>query len=261
MPKRKIIEINEDLCIGCGVCIESCAEGALRIVDGKAKVISDSFCDGLGACLTGCPTDALKIVEREADPFDEEAVKEHLEAARPPAAPSAIPSRVSTGVHAAAPGAAPLPCGCPGSMARALPGKPVSIQGGPAFRAASELRQWPVQLRLIPPRWELFDHANLLILADCAAVAAPDLHPSLVRGRTLALSCPKLDDRNQSLEKLTQIFRDNAVASVTVAIMEVPCCAGLHRLVGEALAASGKAIPVELIRLSVAGEILERRPA
>lgn len=237
MSKRKIIEINEALCNGCGACITSCAEGALKLVDGKAKVVSDSFCDGLGACLGTCPTGALKIIEREAPDFDEEAVKTAM---TKPAAP------------------APLACGCPGTMARQLtPRTPSHAQNAASEPLSSQLTQWPVQLRLVPESGPQYAGRELLLLADCVAVAYPDLQRGLIAGRSLALSCPKLDNPQQSLDKLTAIFR-NPLKAVVVAIMEVPCCGGLLRLAEEARELARGEFPIRVQRIGVAGEILER---
>lgn len=237
MATRKIIEIDEALCNGCGACISGCAEGALKLVNGKAKVVSENFCDGLGACLGTCPTGALTIVERDAAPFDEEAVKA---AQAKPAVPE------------------PLACGCPGTMARRLtPQAPRPLSGFAPEAPGSQLAQWPVQLRLIPESGPQYQGRELLLLADCVAVAYPDLHRGLLAGRSLALSCPKLDDPQQSLAKLTAIFK-NPLSAVTVAIMEVPCCGGLLRLAQEARAQASAAFPIRVVRIAVGGEILER---
>ena len=235
MAKRKIIEINEALCNGCGACITHCAEGALKLIDGKARVVSDRFCDGLGACLGTCPTGALTIVEREADAFDEEAVKVQ---AQPPLAP--------------------LACGCPGTLARTLTPRAQAPSPVNACEApASQLAQWPVQLRLIPESGPQYEGRELLLLADCVAVAYPDLQRGLLAGRSLALSCPKLDEPQQSLQKLVALFH-NPITAVSVAMMEVPCCGGLLRLAQQARAEAGATFPIRVLRVAVGGEILER---
>ena len=233
MVKRKIIEIDEERCTGCGNCVVSCAEGALAIVDGKAKVVNEVFCDGLGACIGDCPEDALRIVEREAPEFDEGAVKEHLAAAK----------------------AEPEPCGCPSStpmllrrQTHAEPGEP-----GPA-NLASELTNWPVQWRLVQPSAPFFKNADLLIAADCVPFAHAGFHRTFIKGRPLVIGCPKLDEQGAFLDKLAFLFRDAAPRSVTVVVMEVPCCSGLVRMVQEAIRRSGREIPLETHVVGIDGK-------
>jgi NAD-dependent dihydropyrimidine dehydrogenase PreA subunit len=223
---RKIIEIDEDKCNGCGLCIPNCAESALQIVDGKVRLVGDVYCDGLGACLGHCPESALKVIEREAVPFDMEAVHELLGSQKEH--PVACPSLSSVNLYAA------------------------SLQ---PTKRESALRHWPVQLKLLPTEAPRFQDADLLVVADCVPVAHPDFHASLLSGRTVVMGCPKLDDIAGYGDKLKEILKKNDVKSVTVATMEVPCCSGLSRVVDWAVEASGKAIPVRKHIVSVRGDM------
>lgn len=245
MAVRKIIEIDEGKCDGCGQCVLACAEGALRIVDGKAKVVSDVFCDGLGACIGECPQGALKIVEREAPEFDEEAAKEHVERAG-----------ADKGRHLAT-----EPCGCPSSnpmILRAGQGMPRA----PAHAAAEpdamppELTNWPVQWRLVQPSMPFFKGADVLLAADCVPFAYRDFHGRFLRGKPVIIGCPKLDEQQAYLDKLTALFREAAPRSLTVVMMEVPCCQGLMRLTTEALRRSGMDIPLSKFVVSIEGKVL-----
>lgn len=222
---RKIIEINEDKCDGCGNCVVSCAEGAIQIIGGKAKVIKDMFCDGLGACMGSCPKDALKIIEREADQFDEEAVHKHLEDMKKKTA--------HTG------------CGCQSSAIMTLKPmeKPVTTNncGAPS---ESQLANWPLKIRLVPPSAPYLKNAEILILADCSAAAYANLHRDFIKGKVVLMGCPKFDDSQMHIEKLAQIFAENGIKSITIARMEVPCCAGMAVLVKEALKTAKIDIPV-----------------
>lgn len=233
---RKIIRIDEELCNGCGICIDACAEGALVLVDGKAKLVAELYCDGLGACLGGCPTGALTIEEREADEFDESAVHALL-ASREAAAPPH---------HAGG--------GCPGSRAMQLARESA---GTPSFAGPSQLTNWPVQIHLLSPAAPYFENADVLVAADCVPFALASFHSELLRGKTLMVGCPKLDDAMAYRDKLTTLFRERTIRSVTVAIMEVPCCNGMRAVVEQALAASGKQIPLEIVRVGIRGEVLE----
>lgn len=238
MTMRNIVEIDEEKCDGCGNCIIACAEGALEIRDGKARIIKDMYCDGLGACLGDCPQDALKIVMKEVEPFDEKAVEEHLKTLKEK-------QKEEISVEAAA--------GCPGA-------KLVSFRQGAVTREgdtpASELRNWPVQIHLIPPTAPFFEGADLLIAADCLPFAMAGFHHSLLQGKILAVGCPKLDDAEAYVDKFTQIFASNDIKSITIGYMEVPCCAGLLHVVRKALEASGKPIPVSTVKVSVQGQEL-----
>ena len=228
---RKIIQIDEEKCNGCGACAAACHEGAIGMVDGKAKLLRDDYCDGLGDCLPACPTGAITFVEREAAAYDEEAVKENQK------------SRA-------------LPCGCPGSQAKAIRREGERRQPEAATAAPSRLSQWPVQIKLIPVRAPYFQGAHLLIAADCAAYARGDFHERYIRGRITLIGCPKLDEGDYA-EKLTAIIRENEIKSVTVVRMEVPCCGGIENAVKRALQESGKFIPWQVVTIGTDGSILE----
>ena len=237
MPQRTIVKIDEEKCTGCGECVTACAEGALKIVNGKAKLVSESYCDGLGACLGTCPEDAIVIEEREADPFDEEAVEKHMAA-------QAAPKQEQ-------------PFVCPGARARVIERNTSDRQSGAPGAAPSELTQWPVQLTLVPPSAPYFQDAELLLTADCAPFALNNFHERLLRGRAIAIACPKLDDVDAHIAKLTQILEQSSVRSVAVVHMEVPCCFGLMHIAQQAAAACGKEIPIREITVTISGEIDE----
>jgi len=249
--KRKIVKIDRDQCNGCGLCVPACAEGAIQIIDGKAKLASEVYCDGLGACLGECPEGALTIEEREVEAFDAAAVEKHLKKG---------PRKVEE-KHAHSP-APDLPCGCPGSSAQNLkrPGRP-DRETSPAKREAvpSELGNWPVQISLVPVQAPYLQGAKLLISADCAPFAYADFHRRLIKDKVVLIGCPKLDDAGLSQEKLKEIFRHNAIKEVEVVYMEVPCCFGLARLAQNALAESGKKIPLKLTKVAIRGEICETK--
>lgn len=249
---RKIIQIDEELCTGCGDCVPSCAEGALEIVDGKARVVADIYCDGLGACLGECPTGALSIHEREADEFDEHAVEQRL--AQQPATADPAP--------AAQPQVLPMSGGCPGkrlqSFAAAAAAPCASEAGEPA---ESALSHWPIQIMLVPPTAPFLKGADLLVLADCVPVAFPTLHRDFLQGKRVMMGCPKLDNVEAYVEKFAQIGRVSGVRSITTVVMEVPCCSALPRIVRQGLQRADAAIPTEEVVISVRGRILERRPA
>lgn len=226
---REVVKIDEDKCDGCGLCIPSCAEGAIQVIDGKARLVADNLCDGLGNCLGVCPQDAITVEQRDADAFDEEAVA------------AAQPSK-------------PAPAGgCPGMALRKL--EPTAPAAEAPART-SQLAQWPVQLHLLPPHGDIWRDADVLFAADCVPFAMPDFHEKLLAGKTLAIACPKLDDAGAYVAKLAEVFADNAIRSISVAHMEVPCCFGLWRIVEEALAQAGKAdLPVREITVRVNGTI------
>jgi ferredoxin len=221
MSKRKIIKIDEDKCNGCGQCIPNCPEGALEIIDGKARLVSDSFCDGLGVCLGYCPQGAISIKEREAEKYEE----------RPA-------------------------CGCPSAQTLDLRKKEQTTQKDMP-KGISELINWPVQIKLVPVNAPYLEGADLLITADCLPFAYADFHRDLLRGKILLMGCPKLDDAQFYQEKLSQVFKNNSIKSVTCAHMEVPCCFGLVKLVKDALSASGKDIPFNEITVTIKGEKLK----
>lgn len=208
MGLRTIVQIDEGLCNGCGLCIPNCAEGALQIVDGKARLVSDTYCDGLGACLGHCPQGALHVIEREAEAFDADVVH-----------------------------------------ARVTPKQPAPRPGW------SALRQWPVQFNLVPSKAAFFEDRDLLVIADCVPLASPHVHSHLLPTKAVVVGCPKFDDVQGYVNKLTAILRNNAVRSITVAYMEVPCCAGLLWIVQHAIAASGKPIPLDRQVVTIRGEI------
>ena len=240
--KRKIIQIDEDLCNGCGECVTSCAEGAIQLVNGKARLISDQYCDGLGACLGECPQDALKIVEREAPEFDEKAVEEHLHS-------SSRQKKTPAPVHT----------GCPSAAVRNFDrGRDVAEPSAGAETAASALTNWPVQIRLVPPTAPFLKNADLLVAADCVPVAYPSFHRDFLQGRVVLLGCPKFDDAEAYIQKFSQIFKTANIKSVTVVVMEVPCCQGLPAMVKEGMDKAGKQVPIEKVVVSAEGEILKR---
>ena len=239
--KRKIIEIDPDLCDGCGECVPSCAEGAIQVIDGKAQLMAEKFCDGLGACLGECPNDALKIIEREAEDFDETAVEEHLKKVEKTELPT--------------PGS--LPCGCPSTQLQSF-AQPDSCEQANVPRdqegQASALGHWPVQIKLVPPTAPFLKGADLLVVADCTPLAYPNFHRDFLKGKVVMMGCPKFDDVQEYIQKFTDIFKTAGIKSITTAVMEVPCCAGLPFIVKKALAASGKEIPVEEWVITVRGE-------
>lgn len=228
---RRIIEINREKCNGCGACAAACHEGAIAMVDGKAQLMRDDYCDGLGDCLPACPTGAIIFVEREAAAYDEAAV-----------------------LAAKAKKEEKLPCGCPGTAARAIHREesPCDVR----TPQQSQLRQWPVQIKLVPVNAPYFDGANLLIAADCTAYAYANFHQDFIRGKVTLVGCPKLDDVDYS-EKLTEILRQNNIKSVTVVRMEVPCCGGLEYAVRTALQNCGKLLPWQVKTISIKGELLD----
>ena len=234
--KRKIIRIDDERCNGCGVCAEACHEGAIGMVDGKARLLRDDYCDGLGDCLPVCPTGAISFEEREALAYDEAAVRANM-------------AKRDT---------APLACGCPGTNAKAIVREKVSRQNAPETDTArgSELLQWPVQIKLVPANAPYFENAHLLVAADCTAYAYAAFHESFMRGKITLIGCPKLDEGDYA-EKLTAIIKNNAIKSVTVVRMEVPCCGGLENAVKTALINSGKMIPWQVVTVSTDGHILD----
>ncbi|MCF8109575.1 MAG: 4Fe-4S binding protein [Desulfohalobiaceae bacterium] len=242
---RKIIEIDEELCDGCGQCVPSCEEGAIQIVDGKARLIADKYCDGLGNCLGECPTGALKVVEREAEPFDEEAVQELL-ARQKQEQPQ-------------------MACGCPSStMQQFSPCGQANIprtQAGQAniptaqTETGSALSHWPVQIKLVPPQAPFLKNADLLVTADCAPVATAEYHSRFLPGKVALMGCPKFDDAEEYLKKFVDIFNQADVNSVTVLSMEVPCCSGLLGIVKKAREVAKADVPIRNVILSTRGEV------
>src|SRR4030042_6362237 len=241
MGTRKIVKIDEEKCNGCGLCIPNCAEGALLIIDGKAKLFSDEFCDGLGACLGQCPEDAITIIEREAEDFDEKAVEAHLhkkQEAKPEPKPPPAPFT-----------------GCPSSRSIQFKAPGPEIEEGFVAPSSSMLSHWPVQLKLVPTHAPYFQDADLLVAADCVPFAYPNFHQDLLKGKAVVVGCPTLDDIQYYKEKLTEIFKTNSIKSVTVPYMEVPCCFGIVKATEDAIAASGKNILLKKVKIVIRGEI------
>lgn len=280
---RKIILIDEEKCDGCGLCVPSCAEGAIQIINGKAKLVGDRLCDGLGACLGECPQGALSIEEREAEEFDEVAVDKHLTklgAARPAgdrdhSRPAGVPSgnhdhNRPTDVPSGNLGHHHAPA-CPGTMTRSFAPAGTRTQThalgthGQHHETAAEgilesqLAQWPIQLKLVPPTAPYFRNADLVLAADCAPFAYADFHRRFLRDRAVAIGCPKLDDASYYVEKLAEIILQGHLKSITVVHMEVPCCSGLLWIVKEALAKAGRAVQLQSVVIGIRGEILAER--
>jgi len=239
--KRKIVSIDPKKCNGCGECVPSCAEGAIKMVNGKAVLSADNLCDGLGACLGTCPQDAITIIERDADEFDEAVVAKHLQTAGHPA-------EINTH-RPVAHGSG----GCPGSRMMTL--APAAAAGQEHTPGTSQLGQWPVQLTLVPANAPYFQHADLLITADCVPLAYPDYHRDFLAGKAVAMGCPKQPDAGAYVKKLTDIFRASTIKSVTVLQMEVPCCSGIVSATKQALVDCGKEIPLTVVTIGISGDI------
>jgi len=281
MAKREIITIDEEKCNGCGSCVPGCPEGALQIIDNKARLISDLFCDGLGACIGDCPEDAISIIEREAEPYDEvrvmenivkqgkNTIKAHLEhlknhgetvflkQATDYLEEKGIANPLEEEVKDKA--GEKLPCGCPGSSVRDMreDKRETTEDDDINVNQKAELRQWPVQIHLVPVNAPYFDGADLLITADCVPFAYGNFHKDLLKGKILLVGCPKLDDAGFYKDKITEILKENNIKSVTIAHMEVPCCFGLVKLVNEALAEAGKDILLDDVTVKVNGEMVK----
>ena len=274
--KRKIIQIDEEKCNGCGVCIPNCHEGAMQLIDGKARLISDLFCDGLGACIGHCPEGAIEIIEREAEPYDERRVMEtlvpkgrntilaHLDHLRDHNEQEFLqqainylkenniimnPEKSEQHAHGE--------CGCPGSMAAVIEPHRGAAFRGAALPAASELRQWPVQLHLLNPQASYFKNADVLLAADCAAFAMGNFHDRFMKGKSIAIACPKLDSNKESyIQKLSSMIADTKINSLTVVMMEVPCCGGLLQMAQTARNNAGRNIPIKQAIVSLQGEVI-----
>lgn len=254
---RKMVVIDEEKCNGCGECVPSCAEGAIQIIDGKAKLLSDNLCDGLGACLGDCPLGAITIEEREADEYDEVAVESHLkEIGREPLPHHAEPAApVAGGCPSAAVKkfAQPAGGGCPSARAMKFD-KSTTEEDAVVSSRPSQLAQWPVQLHLVPPTAPFFQGADVLLAADCAPFAYADFQEDLLKGKALAIACPKLDNTEPYVEKLTAMITQSNIKSLTVVHMEVPCCNGLVMMAKQALANSGRDIPFETVCIGIRGD-------
>ena len=245
--KRKIIEIDEARCSGCGECAAACAEGAIVIMEGKAKLISENYCDGLGACLGECPEGALTITERESEEFDPVAVEEHLK---------------SEGSAEGAQREVPMACGCPSQNIEVFPSSLLtqSRTAGPvAEEVPSALTHWPVQIRLVPPSAPFLKNADLLVAADCTPLAYAGFHRDLLPGKVVMMGCPKFDDVDEYVERFTEIFKGAGIRSITVVDMEVPCCSKLPMIVRKALSLSQRRIPIEEIVIGRRGGVLQKR--
>ncbi len=268
--KRKIIEIDAEKCNGCSLCLPNCPEGALQIIDGKARLVSDLFCDGLGACIGHCPEGAINVTEREAAPYDERKVMEnivpqglatinaHLQHLRDHGETGYLKEAMDylreKGKLPEGPDQ-PLACGCPGTMAREFP-KTAATEAKPAGQQTSELSHWPIQLHLISPQASYFQKADLVLAADCTAFALGSFHADYLKGKKLAIGCPKLDSGQEIyIEKLVALIDEAKINTLTLVIMEVPCCRGLLNLAQQAVARSKRKVPIKLVVVGVRGEI------
>lgn len=258
--KRKIVYIDEERCNGCGKCVNACAEGAIELLNGKARLVAEKYCDGLAACLGTCPADAIHIIEREADLFDPEAVEQYLKRNKAPGerpaenrdTPIASPPPVSAGP------ADPLPCGCPSTQLQMFPSQcGYNSEDRSETRQPSQLTHWPVQIKLVPPTAPFLMDADLLVASDCTAVAYPDFHKDLLKGRVVMMGCPKFDNTEEYVDKFTQVFTTANIRSVTIAVMEVPCCSKMPVIVENALARAGKKIPVRTVVIDARGNVVK----
>lgn len=266
---RNIIQIDEAKCDGCGLCVPSCAEGAIRIENGKAKLVAEKFCDGLGACLGECPRGAIRIIQKEAEAFDEQAALDQFHAQAQPGREAASPAHAAAGGCPSAKVMAfanpdtkeeKMPCGCPSAHIRSFDQAPAEgpAAGPEADTIPSALSHWPVQIRLVPPHAPFLKGADLLIAADCSPMAYGDFHRDFLKGKVVMMGCPKFDDMALYEERFRQIFAQAGVRSVTVLVMEVPCCQGLPALVKKTLQEAGKKIPLEIVTVGLQGDILRR---
>jgi NAD-dependent dihydropyrimidine dehydrogenase PreA subunit len=256
MNKRKIIKIDEDKCNGCGECVTGCHEGALQIVDGKAKLVNESFCDGFGNCIGECPTGALTIEERDAEEFDLEATATHLKETR---SEDAVKEMLAAQkAHSEDDEVKTPPSGgCPGSRMKMMNNNEDDTENNNSdnVKIKSELKNWPVEINLLSPNAPYFEDADLLVTADCVPVAYANYHQEMVRGRVVALGCPKLDDANAYVEKLEAIIANNDINNITIARMEVPCCGGLVKIVEKAINRAGPDLEVEVMTVGVNGDL------
>lgn len=259
MSVRKIVKIDEVKCNGCGLCIPNCAEGALAIIDGKAKLVKDIYCDGLGACLGHCPQDAIEIIERDASEFNEAEAMQFVKSKK-----EVLSSHIIKHVESSNGGAvrqfsgtmaAPALGGCPGSKMRQINR---SDEKGSDDKTTSKLSQWPIQLKLVPVDAPFFKGADLLITADCVPFAYANYHKDFLKGKSVVVGCPKLDDADYYLEKLSEIIKNSSLESITVLRMEVPCCGGMSFAAKGARDKAGSDVPVKVITISIEGKILKR---
>lgn len=248
--KRQVIKIDEDLCNGCGLCVPACAEDALQIIDGKARLVSDRYCDGLGACLGECPQNAISFEERDAEEYDEAAVVDHLQTLGREVKTHA-PAYHHQQAHPSMVG------GCPSARTFDFRGEKEVGSSEEIPKIKSQLRQWPVKLNLVSPQAPYFEDADLLIAADCTPFAYASTHPDFLKGKAVVIGCPKFDDLSTYQEKLTAIISNNNIRSITLLIMEVPCCSGMFYAAKKAIEASGKDVPIRTAVVSLRGEIKE----
>lgn len=242
---RKIVEIDPELCDGCGLCVPSCAEGAIQIIDGKAELVADKYCDGLGACLGECPNDALRIIEREAEAFDEEAVHNYLKSKE-----ESEQAAETT-----------LPCGCPSAQVQSFISQLTRQDESETVSqpsTASALSHWPVQISLVPPTAPFLKGADLLVAADCTPFAYPNFHQDFLKGKVVMVGCPKFDQVKAYIQKFAEIFATADIRSITVVVIEVPCCQGLPVIVKKGMTLAGKKIPMEQVIISTRGTVLKR---
>lgn len=242
--KRKIVEIDEERCDGCGQCVIACAEGAIEIIDGKARIIKDSYCDGLGACLGECPQGALRIIERQAEAFDHAAVEEHLKRKE-------MEQKQSFPMAQG---------GCPSAQMHQFNKSSASLQTSTVgHEGGSALGHWPVQIRLVPPNAPFLKGADLLVAADCAPVAYPNFHADFLQGKAVMIGCPKFDNPQEYIAKFAEIFRRADIKSVTVVDMEVPCCSALPMIVRKGMEMAQKEVPMEEVIVRVTGQVLKKK--
>lgn len=254
---RKIIQIDEDKCTGCAKCTVVCAEAALEMVDGKAKVVGDFLCDGMGACLNVCDFDALHIIEKDTAEYDPRQAYDRVRQLRGESAAKNVHGAEAMAAEKNKATVSPLACGCPGSMMQDLRHKPQEENNHQDVDLASQLGQWPIELRLLNPLAPYFKEADLVVAADCAPFAYANFHQKFLKGKALAIFCPKLDeDQDEYVDRLAEIFNANNIKSITIAHMEVPCCSGIGYVVKRALEKSGKNIIIKDFTISIAGALI-----
>lgn len=256
MVQRRIVEIDEDKCDGCGLCIPACHEGAIEIVNGKARLVDDKFCDGIGDCLGECPRDAIKIIERDAEKYDEEAVQRKMYEMDRKQTNKSTCNKENHSHHSGCPGTRMMDLSVEESIKNENKeeGRKTTINNSDIeIKIKSQLQQWPVQLMLIPEKAPYFDGAELLLTADCVSIAYPDYHLDLLKGKAVAMGCPKLDDNQHYMQKLSSIINKNNIKGVTVAFMEVPCCSGLVRAAETAIMESNKDVTLTKIKIGIKG--------